>query len=158
MKFYQTKDAQLIKRWIQVTEFLFTLSEKAGGQRGDRALSDSQLSASSVMSTLLLVHNSFPSSVQALSTTPHIRFLLSKDSVGAQLFPLLCSDSFPTHNSIGSCSMFTKDSVGAQHFLLLSSTLFLLRREGSRLFRTTLLRSRALSEAIQSNTMRCRVT
>ena len=97
--------------------------------RGDQALSDSQLSASSVMSTLLLVHNSFPSSVsvQALSTTPHIRFLLSKDFV---------------------C---------AQHILLLSSTLFLLPREGSRLFRTTLLRSRALSEAIQSNTIRCRV-
>ena len=34
MKFYQTKDAQLIKRCIQVTEFLFTLSEKAEGKRG----------------------------------------------------------------------------------------------------------------------------
>ena len=40
---------------------------EGGRARGDRALSDSQLSASSVMSTLLLVHNSFPSSVQTLS-------------------------------------------------------------------------------------------
>ena len=129
MKFYQTKDAQLIKRWIQVTKFLFTLSEKAGGQRGDRALSDSQLSASSVMSNLLLV--------------------------GAQLFPFLCPGSF---NYTAPRFLLSKDSVGARLFLLSSSTLFLLPREGSRLFRTTLLRYRALLELIQSNTMRCRVT